>query len=105
MRLIRTHWKIIIISLYAIATSAILVSYFFHTQEISTQQTEKLAQSQNKIRALSSQLEKLASASEEAKRVIPTLHSEISDLKSHVTAFAKQAAACATIKKQLNIKE
>lgn len=105
MRFIRTHWKLILISLYALAITAALTGYFFHTQEISSQQIQKLAQYQNKINTLSSQLDKLATTSEEVKHVIPKLHAEINDLKSHVTAFAKQAAACATIKKQLNIKE
>lgn len=105
MKLIKNHWKMILVILYSITITTTLAAYFLHTQTVSTEQIEKLVNAQNKIKSLSSKLNALTSASEETNVLIPTLQSEISALKSHISAFAKQAATCVTIKKQLNIKE
>lgn len=105
MKFLKNHWKIILISLYSIVITIILGSYIFHAQTTLTLQIEKLANAQNTIKSLSSKLNELANTSEKTKILIPALQSEISDLKNHVSAFAKQAATCVTIKKQLNIKE
>lgn len=102
---IKNHWRLILASIYAVISTIVLVLQFNETKAAAIEQSNKLAQAQEKIKNLTRTIGDLTMQSEEIKKAMPVLHAENDDLKNHVAAFAKQAASCAAIKTQLRIKE
>ncbi len=102
---IKNHWRLVLVSIYAVVATVVFVLQFQETKTIAVEQSNKLTQAQEKIQALTSTIGDLTMQAEETKKTIPVLHAENVDLKNHVAAFAKQAAACVALKTQLRIKE
>ncbi len=101
----KNHWRIILVGIYAAVTTAALVLQFKEATAISVEASNKLTQAEEKIKTLTHTIGDLTMKSEEIKKAITALQEENNNLKEHIAAFAKQAAACVALKTQLRIKE
>ena len=101
---IKNHWRIILVGIYAVVVTVVLGLQIKEATAIAVEASNKLTQAEEKIKTLTHTIGDLTMESEEIKKSMPSLQEENHNLKAHIAAFAKQAAACVALKTQLQIK-